>query len=105
MSGCASWYPMRMETGIAPVVDANQPVRATRINQTWVVLWHPHVVGDSLIGDVGNPPLRTAVALRDLQHLEVLARRAPRAGEVAAGIGVGAAVVLLVGLTALMSMF
>lgn len=104
-NGCSSWHTVPLRPEAAPVIDASHPVRVFRANGTFVVLWSPQVVGDSIIGDVGNPPLRSAVALRDVQRLQVLGASAARtAGAVGVGIGMTAVIVGLgfLGLVALM---
>ncbi len=100
LSGCSSWHQVRVAPEIAPAINADAPVRATQASRPSVVLWHPRVVGDSLIGDVGYPPRRTAFALRDLRRLEVLKPSTPRtAGAVLVGIIAGFAWVFLHWLT------
>ncbi len=90
LPGCFGWHPTHLEPEIAPVVDQTSPVRATPNNGSSVVLWHPRIVGDSLIGHVGNPPLRTALALHDLRRLERLRYSRVRTGvAVVTGFGVG----------------
>ena len=91
--GCSSWHTVPLRPEVAPVIDASHPVRVIRANGTFVVLWRPQVVGDSLIGDVGHPPLRTAVALRDVQRLQVLGASAARTAG-AVGVGFGATALL-----------
>ncbi len=90
LAGCSGWHPTRIAPEIAPVLKAKRPVRATPENGPSVVLWRPRVVGDSLIGEVGYPPLRTAFALRDLRRLDVRGFSALRTGvAVVAVIAVG----------------
>jgi hypothetical protein len=52
------------------VLSTERPVRVTRLDGTVIMLADPRVVGDSLIGNVGNPPERTALLLRDVRRLE-----------------------------------
>jgi hypothetical protein len=90
LPSCSGWHPTRVAPEIAPVIDASRPVRATPQNGRPVVLWHPRVVGDSLIGEVGHPPLRTAIALRDLRRLDEFRYSRVRTGvAVVTGLGVG----------------
>ncbi len=90
LSGCSGWHPTRLEPEIAPVIDAKSPVRASPKSGPSVVLWNPRVVGDSLIGEVGAPPIRTAFALNDLRRLDELGYSRVRTGvAVLTGFGVG----------------
>ena len=93
LQACSSWRPVTLEAGAAPVLEANRPVRATRQDGSTVVLYEPRVVGDSLIGNAGNPPLRTAVAWRDIRDIDMLRVSVGRTAA-AAGATVGAGVVV-----------
>jgi hypothetical protein len=84
-AGCTTWRP---QTAPAPQVVAAQSdgsVRVLRRDQSTLVLRHPQVVGDSIVGDAGDPPRRVAVATADVQRLEVRRVSAVRTG----GLGIG----------------
>ena len=70
-TACHTWQ-QRPITSDAPitVVSRDRPVRVRRADQSTLELVHPQIVGDSLVGEAGNPPVRTAVALRDVTQLE-----------------------------------
>lgn len=90
LPGCLGWHPTHLGPENAPVVDLTSPVRATRNTGSSVVLWRPRIVGDSLIGQVGNPPLRTALALHELRRVEDLRYSRVRTGvAVVMGLSVG----------------
>jgi hypothetical protein len=67
-----------------------------RADQSTIELARPAVVGDSLVGEVGTPPVRTAVALSDVRRLEE--RRVSTARTT--GLVVGGAALLFVVLLA-----
>lgn len=90
LSACASFRPVALTPGATPTIDPRHPVRATLASGARMVLYNPGILADSLVGNVGAPPVRTAVALRDIQGLETLRTSPTRtaaavAGTVAAG--------------------
>lgn len=91
---CSTWHRIPVEPGVVPTIGNGHPVRAVRTDSTFAVLYHPLIVGDSLIGEVGYPPLRTAIALRDIATLHALGFSPARTG-VAAAAGVGVVAVVL----------
>lgn len=90
LAACASFRPVTLEPGATPAIDPRYPVRATLASGARVVLYNPGILADSLVGNVGAPPVRTAVAVRDIQGLETL--RTSPARSAAAGAGASAAV-------------
>ena len=96
------WKQLPLSTGVAPAISSERPVRVTRIDHSEIVLEHPRIVGDSLIGDVGNPPERMALLLRDVQRVD---ERSESVNKVRTGanVVVGVAVYFLVMSVALLS--
>lgn len=93
VQGCSSWTQQPLTAGVAPVVSTERPVRVTRANGSMMVLTHPYLAGDSLVGEVGDPPQRAALPLRDIQRVE---ERRGSAGRTAGVVGAGAGVVVIV---------
>lgn len=90
LPACSGWHPTPLRPETAPVIDDRKPVRVKPRNGSAEVLWHPRVVGDSLIGEVGYPPMRSAYAIRDLERMDELGFSRVRTGiAVLVGISVG----------------
>ena len=85
--GCTSWKQRPLTAGVTPAFSTERPVRITRSDRSEIVLEHPRIEGDSLIGDVGNPPQRVAVALRDVQRIEDRSVSLARTGGLVVGAG------------------
>ncbi len=93
MSACTSW---RAQTAPAPeVVSAHGDgaVRLVRHDGSVVVLRHPQVAGDSIAGEMGDPPRRVAVATAEVQRVDVRRVNAARTGGLTLGLLVVVAVV------------
>lgn len=80
LPACSCWHPTPLRPETAPVIDDRKPVRVKPRNGSAELLWHPRVVGDSLIGEVGYPPMRSAYAIRDLERMDELGFSHVRAG-------------------------
>ena len=107
IQGCASastsWRQRPLTAGTPPTLSTEHPVRITRTDQSVIVLEHPRMSGDSLVGDLGSQ--RFAIVLTDIQRLEERQTSVLKTGAKIAGISavflVGAmlaALALLVGL-------
>ncbi|HVE78157.1 MAG TPA: hypothetical protein VNA89_04830 [Gemmatimonadaceae bacterium] len=90
LHGCTSWHRRDVSAGAAPAISSDHPVRITRMDGSTMVLEHPRVVGDSVVGDVGDPPRRAAVALSDVQRMDVRRVSLLRTGGLALGVGAAA---------------
>ena len=86
LQGCTSWRTVPSSTGVAPVLSTERPVRVSLSDGTVIVLESPRIAGDSLIGNLGNPPERLAVAMADVTALD---ERKVSVGRSAAAVGVG----------------
>jgi hypothetical protein len=93
---CHSWQQRPLGADGPPAVSPNRAVRVMRADQSTIELARPAVVGDSLVGEVGTPPVRTAVASSDVRRLEE--RRVSTARTT--GLVVGGAALLFVVLLA-----
>jgi hypothetical protein len=83
--------------GLTPATLAGaRTVRVTRTDLAVLELTNPQIAGDSIVGAVGSPPARAAVALADVRRLEERRTSAARTGGLTLGIAAGT--VLLVGL-------
>jgi hypothetical protein len=85
-SACTSWRP---QTAPAPEVVSAQgsgTIRVTRHDQSTIVLWHPQVVGDSIVGQAGSPPRHVAVATADVERIDVRRVSASRTGGLTVGV-------------------
>jgi hypothetical protein len=94
-AACTSWRP---QTAPAPQVvsgNANGTVRVIRRDQSVLVLHHPQVVGDSIVGDAGDPSRRAAVALADVERIDARKVSAARTGGLSLGIIVVGSVLLI----------
>ena len=85
--GCTSWKQRPLTAGVTPAFSTERPVRITLSDRREIVLEHPRIEGDSLIGDVGNPPQRVAVALRDVQRIDERSVSLARTGGLVVGTG------------------
>jgi hypothetical protein len=86
LSACTSWRP---QTAPAPEVIAAHgegSVRIVRRDQSTIELRHPQVVGDSIVGEAGDPPRRVAVATADVQRVDVRKVNAARTGGLSLGV-------------------
>jgi len=99
LPACSGWHRTPLRPDTAPVIDDRKPVRVKPRNGSAEVLWHPRVVGDSLIGEVGYPPMRSAHAIRDLERMDELGFSHVRTGvAVLVGISVGLAIAFVYGM-------
>jgi hypothetical protein len=104
LAACTTWRP---QTAPAPEVIAahgNASVRIVRRDQSTIELRHPQVVGDSIVGEAGDPPRRVAVATADVERVDVRKVSAARTGGLSVGVllvvaivAVGAATAALLG--------
>ena len=85
--GCTSWKQRPLTAGVTPAFSTERPVRITLSDRSEIVLERPRIEGDSLIGDVGNPPQRVAVALRDVQRIDERSVSLARTGGLVVGTG------------------
>ena len=90
-AACSTWRPQTAPAPQAIQANASGTVRVTRKDQSMLVLRHPSVVGDSIVGDAGDPPRRTSVALADVERVDARKVSATRTG----GLGLGVIVVTL----------
>lgn len=95
LSACSSFRPVTLAPGATPTIDPRHPVRATLASGRRVVFYNPGVIADSLVGNVGSPSVRTAVAVRDIQGLETLRMSPTRTAAAAAGAVAGAYLALV----------
>jgi hypothetical protein len=96
-AGCQSWHP---RSGPVPETIAAQhsggAVRITRRDNGVFEMRNPVIAGDSIVGLVGDPPRRHAIATADVARVE--SRRV--SGVRTAGLAVGTAVAVLAVATA-----
>ncbi len=86
VSATKSWRERPLTAGAPITLSTEHPVRITRTDQSVIVLEHPRVSGDSLVGDVGSQ--RFAIVLTDIQRLEEKQTSLLKTGAQVAGIGV-----------------
>ena len=86
VSASTSWRQRPLTAGAPPTLSTEHPVRITRTDQSVIVLEHPRMSGDSLVGDVGSQ--RFAIVLTDIQRLEERQTSLLKTGAKVAGIGV-----------------
>src|SRR5215218_8164780 len=70
-AGCQTWRP---QTAPAPQVIAARNGRTVRIMCRYCGIYEMSnavIVGDSIVGSVGRPPRRAAVAVADVERIEV----------------------------------
>ncbi|HYH82585.1 MAG TPA: hypothetical protein VEX86_22530 [Longimicrobium sp.] len=102
---CTSW---RMQPGPAPEavarLNGTGTVRVTRRDMSVIVMSNPQVVGDSIVGMAGDPPVRAAVASSDVQRIDARRVSATKTGGLAIGtvaiisvVAIAAAVAALLG--------
>lgn len=81
LSGCHSWNRHHFPaSGASTAVAGGGPVRLTLADGTTLVLSGARVIGDSVVGDVGTPPRRAAVALADVHNVQAVGERRSRRG-------------------------
>lgn len=96
IGGCSTkstWKQRPLATSGALVISPEGPIRVTRRDGSVIVLQRPHVVGDSLAGEVGVPPERMAILLRDVQRMDERSQGVDKVGT-ATNVAKGSAVVL-----------
>lgn len=98
LPGCMTWKRNPMAAGSPPALSGERPVRVSRTDGSVVVLEQPRIMGDSLVGDLGSPPQRYAVAWRDIQQVDERGVSVARTS--GAVLGVGA---VLLGVTAVLT--
>ena len=84
VSASTSWRERPLTAGASPTLTTEHPVRITRTDQSVIVLEHPRMSGDSLVGDIGSQ--RFAIALTDIQRLEVWQTSVLKTGAIVAGV-------------------
>lgn len=92
LSACSTWKHTPLSAGSPPAITREQPTRVTRTDRSTLVLRDARVEGDSVIGNVGDPPMRHAVALSAIQSIE----QREINGDRTLGAAVGGAVLLVV---------
>ena len=92
LSGCSTWKHTPLAAGDPLAISSERPIRVTRTDRSILVLQDARIEGDSVIGSIGNPPMRHAVALSAIQSID---QRQVSAGRTA-GAAVGGAALLLV---------
>jgi hypothetical protein len=93
-AGCQTW---RTQTAPAPQVVAARNGRTVRIMCRYCGIYEMSnavVVGDSIVGSVGRPPRRAAVAVADVERIEVRRVNALQTAGLAAGTYVAASLVV-----------
>jgi hypothetical protein len=93
LAGCGTW---RAQNGPpSEVVPANTAsrLRIVRHDRSTLELREARVVGDSIVGQAGDPPVRVAVALADVERIDARRTSAARTGGLT--LGVFAVVVLV----------
>ena len=95
-AACAhSWEP---QYGPAPQVLAahsGESVIVVQKTGARVTLKNAQVAGDSVVGQAGSPPVRTAIAVADVQVVTVRRTRGSMATGVAIGVAAGVVAVLV----------
>ncbi|HEX8906250.1 MAG TPA: hypothetical protein VF771_15480 [Longimicrobiaceae bacterium] len=100
LSACTSWRP---QTAPAPEVVAahgNGSVRVLRRDMSTIELRNPQVLGDSIVGEAGDPPRRAAIAIADVQRIDVRRVSATRTGGLTLAVLVVASAVAVVAVLA-----
>jgi hypothetical protein len=104
LAACTTWRAAPVTGPQAVSLSGASAVRITRSDMSVVVLQHPQVQGDSVIGQAGNPPQRVAVATSQIQRLEVRKVSATRTTGLSLGVlaavtivAVGAALAAVLG--------
>lgn len=103
LAACHKWVAPELGPGMAPdSVVAYDEVRVTRVDGSRLVLHGARLSADSLVGDDQPPggtpeePLRVALPRHEIASMEV--RRADVPASIVTTVGVGAGLVLLIGL-------
>jgi len=94
-TACTSWRPQTAPAPQVVTANANGTVRVTRHDQSVLVLRHPQVVGDSIVGDAGDPARHAAVAMADVDRIDARKVSATRTGGLSLGIIVVGTVLLI----------
>lgn len=85
-SACTTWSRRDVSSGSPSSLHGSKTVRVTRTDHSTIVIDDARIVGDSLVGDVGDPaketPQHAAVALRDIVSVDVHHVSAVRTGAV-----------------------
>jgi hypothetical protein len=66
-----TWHAAPGPVPDAVMANAGGTVRVLRKNDVSVVLHNVQMVGDSIVGETGDPPQRMAIALADAQTITV----------------------------------
>jgi hypothetical protein len=99
-AACTSWHPQTAPAPQVVTANANGTVRVTRRDQSVLVLHHPQIVGDSIIGDAGDPGRRAAVAMADVARIDARKVSAARTGGLSLGVIVLGSIILIGAATA-----
>jgi CubicO group peptidase (beta-lactamase class C family) len=99
-AACTSWRPQTAPAPQVVTANANGTVRVTRHDQSVLVLRHPQVVGDSIVGDAGNPPRRAAIAMADVDRIDARKVSAAKTGGLSLGVIVVGTILLIGAATA-----
>ncbi|HET7459303.1 MAG TPA: hypothetical protein VFJ74_16755 [Gemmatimonadaceae bacterium] len=74
-SACTTWSRRDVSSGSPSSLQGSKTVRVTRTDHSQITIDDARIVGDSLVGDVGDPeketPQHAAVALRDIARVDV----------------------------------
>jgi hypothetical protein len=96
-TGCHSWHAQAGPTPDAIAAQTGRGlVRVTRRDHGQLVLVGARVMGDSIVGQAGTPPQRTAVAMADVERIDTRATSAGRTAGLVLGVAVVAFAALLV---------
>lgn len=96
-AGCHSWHAQTSPTPDAISTQAGRgPVRVTRRDHSQLVLVNAQVMGDSIVGQAGSPPQRTAVAMADVERIDTRATSAGKTAGLVLGVAAVAFAALLV---------
>jgi hypothetical protein len=90
-AACHSWQGRPVAPATPPALSGNSTVRITRTDRSTLVVDRARVEGDSIVGEVGRPPERVAVALRDVRQLDERRVSAARTG----GLVIGGSMVVV----------
>ena len=99
-AGCHSW---RTQPGPAPDavarLNGGGTIRVLRRDHSTVELRNPQVVGDSIVGLFGDPPVRATVAVADVERIDARRVNAAKTGGLAVGTFVIGTIVAAAALT------
>ena len=99
-----SWEPQYGPVPQVAAAHSGRTVRVVRKSDVSIVLQHVQVVGDSIVGEVGNPPQRVAIPMDDVQVITV-PRRDDSLGKTAIVTGGTVLVALLAATVATLLIF